>query len=326
MDNYDMFLGLKNFLVSEIEMDNFGHVNLIYDILLSPELELEFGTHNKIYEHILNMLMFPINTTDCVRAINLLLLLKDDYGCIDFIYNMLIKAHRKYVYPLELEKLYMCGNLLISMDKIYWDNVDTYEEYQRGTIEFLKGKLGSSPNHGPLDVETEDITYELQQIVANGFVSINGQPALCEYNKYLKEYGKKMDAEQISFIDGFYAKRKRDILVRKLVDRNFIVITHDDGVIHLKEELRYIVDDQSTTRWKSSIDNEWIIGIGPIRDTQLGAADIGYGELKFIKNDKLKQILLEDYVLFSIFDSSLNNCVERLTPELFEITEELKYF
>jgi hypothetical protein len=325
MDYYDMFLGLKIFLVSEIEMNNFEHVNFIYDTLLSSELE--FDQDNKIYRHIFQMLYYSSNTTDCVRAINLLLLLKDDYGCTDFIYKMLIKVYRKYQHQLKSEKDRICAELLVSMDKIYWDNVDTYEEYQRGTINFLKGKLGSTPDHlAPFDAETEDITYELQQIVANGFVSITGQPALCEYNKYQQEYGKEIDAEQISFIDGFYAKRKKDILVRKLVDRNFIVVTHDDSIIHLKEELRHIVDDRSMARWKSSIDNEWFIGIGSIRKIMSIAAAKGYGEIKSIENYKLKQILLEDYVLFSIFDSSLNNCVERLTPELLEITEELKYF
>jgi hypothetical protein len=91
-----------------------------------------------------------------------------------------------------------------------WKSITSYQDLVDVNVAFLNGKLSRTPYHsGPIDKETVPLLKKLIKINKMGFVSIEGQPAVCSYknittkNIFGKEIGKMFyDEEQKSYSVG----------------------------------------------------------------------------------------------------------------------------
>jgi hypothetical protein len=82
--------------------------------------------------------------------------------------------------------------------------VRSYQDLIDANFAFLSGKLDSTPYHGgPVGTETVPLLGNLRKINQSGFVTIEGQPALCEYNELAMNGRKRYDQEQKSHLGGF---------------------------------------------------------------------------------------------------------------------------
>ena len=99
-----------------------------------------------------------------------------------------------------------------NIDVIY-NNIDTYKDLIDANIEFLENKIDDILYHGePVDDETKLLLDKLIMINQNGFLSIEGQPSMILYDKFIsttwKYHGRicgswYISKKQKSYISGF---------------------------------------------------------------------------------------------------------------------------
>ena len=318
-------IGLRSFLEERSLEQDFKYIDTIYD-LISYIDPTDLDNENPD-------IFFVQNDEDKLIVMEILENKNDDYLelakriYIDFIYKLLLNAHRFYGDLHNFHVMDICSELLVAIDEPYWKNVNTYDKYKTGIIKFLRGEIGSCPTHlAPLDVETSEVTSVLQEIVVNDFVSVSGQPSSCRYNEYIKANGRVVDTEQISYIDGFYPKNRRDIFIKELVDRNLIILNcnENERIIHIKKSLIIDPEEDWISRDKLSSENNWDITIPSIKNNFKLCRNL---ETYYkVPNEELENILREYYDFYIISDFSRHkpDCMERLTNELYEITDGLK--
>jgi len=201
-----------------------------------------------------------------------------------------------------------------NIDHQYWKNVNTYKKLQDGSIEFLKGNIGTTMFHGgPIDPETVQLLGPLIKINELGFVSIEGQPGECEYNII----GKPISAsEQVSYIVGFYPRNRRNILGNTLAKKGFIAsysgnIESDKDIfapvttdLTLIKHVRYITEHNYDFE-------EW--------ETHNLISSHYPSETGLIVNKKLKMWMEKNVDTWLIYDTV--ECREKLTPTLLEVLQ-----
>jgi hypothetical protein len=96
---------------------------------------------------------------------------------------------------------------LLDRDKkramVPWNNVESFDAFGELMIAYLSGELFQNPwMVGPTDPETVPLLEKLRHINAQGFVTLQGQPGICD------EY-----QEQHGYIMGFLDKQKFGVAV-----------------------------------------------------------------------------------------------------------------
>lgn len=225
-----------------------------------------------------------------------------------------------YAYHYNMDKygsndiVIFCSFILVTLDKPYWKSVDTYEKLQKGIISFLKGKKSTSMFHlGPIFRETIKLTDDLIEINKLGFVSLQGQPGDCVYN----QPGEITSFEQVSFIAGFYPRKKRDALGNMLAKKGFVATNAEAEEVYGPHEYQ----ENFKIKWnreKLKNKRKW----GNWEFTPIDFNGNNYpSETGNIYNEKLKKWASKNLDTWAIYDTV--ECRERLVPELISILKKL---
>jgi hypothetical protein len=232
-----------------------------------------------------------------------------------FVYKALVYAYNYHMSKDREDEALIYSSFLVELDKPFWTHeVDTYRKLQRSTIGFLKGKIGTTMFHAaPLDNETIPLMNDLVLINQLGFVSMEGQPGICEYNIP----GKISDIEQVSYIMGFYYRDKRDSFGRKLAKKGFVATNSEDKEVFAPREYTKnfkIKWGRNRFRGKEKWE-EW-----DHIDIDLAGENIP-SQIQFIFNDKLRSWAYDNLDTWTIYDTV--ECRERLIPTLISILQKL---
>jgi hypothetical protein len=190
--------------------------------------------------------------------------------------NELMETNKTSEDIRERIKKYGHSNEKTILTKIY-EPITTFEELLETNIAFLQGEIGLTPYHlGPIASETQLILGNLIELNRKGFLSLEGQPGLCQYGEWIEktwkdEYGKIagnwfVDTEQKPYISGYLHKDLAEPLVKylnslKLVDKNRVyynIFNFDNSFdksnikenINLTRDKSYkTVDKKPLSRW-----------------------------------------------------------------------------
>ena len=189
------------------------------------------------------------------------------------------------------------------MTEEYWDNVYTYQELQKATIKFLKGKLNETPYHfGPIHKETKLILPQLLEMNKLGCVTLNSEPFLEEEHKG-KYYRQRPYIDfymHNKYIDDFVTEflKLNDTAMIKITDISyenggaFIIYSNCDLTSYDKKiDLHQVkINDVYTDYHESTI---WL--------------DSGAQDDSDLFCTELENILCEDYVIVEICDINFSN-------------------
>lgn len=140
-----------------------------------------------------------------------------------------------------------------------FDAVRSYQDLIDANLAFLSGKLDSTPYHdGPVDPETVPLLGVLRKINQSGFVTITGQPALCEHDQLRTNGTARYDMEQISYLEGYLPVQQLVDFVRFMKMRPVYITVWNTATN------KVMFSNQPTVRYVLSRGR--IIGAGAYRD------------------------------------------------------------
>jgi len=99
--------------------------------------------------------------------------------------------------------------------------IKTFEDLIEYNLKFLNGEIKETFYHcGPVDEETIPLLDNLKKINRFGFLSINGQPGLLEYDIYSDYVSNYVDTEQKSWIEGYMIFGLNSIKLELFLSKN----------------------------------------------------------------------------------------------------------